>query len=296
MKTFFTQRALGGEEKGVALLFVILLTSVLLLVAMGITNIAYKEAAFSSQAKDSDRAFFAADTGIECALYLDGQGHFDGTATGTPSCNGYMPTLADITGTGSYVFAVPLGTQCAEIAVNKNYTASDGSGPYTRLSAIGYNVPANPDALPSACVTTTPNPRVVTRALRTSYLNDGSGTTGTGTTGTGGTTAGDGSISPIVTTVAVLSTDYTTATLAGSLDDMGGASSVGVTFVYNEHTTWTGVGYSSTLPMTYMSATGPYTRTITGLTCGTDYDFAAWAYNGYVDVGSNMMFSTTSCP
>lgn len=281
-------------EKGVALLFVILLTSVLLLVAIGITSIAFKEAAFSSQAKDSDRAFFAADTGIECALYLDAQGQFDGTATSAPSCNSYMPTLVDITGAGSYVFAVPLDTQCVEIAVNKNYTAADGSGPYTQLSAIGYNVPANPDALPMACVTTTPNPRVVTRALRTRYLNDGSGS-GTGT-GTGGTTTGSGgSVLPSLSTVAVLSAGLTSARLAGSLDDMGGGSSVGVTFTYNEHSTWTG-SYSSAGPLITMTAVGPYTQTITGLTCGTDYDFAAWGTNGLTGFGTNMMFNTAPCP
>lgn len=271
MRTYFTHTG-DTKERGVALLFVILLTSVLLLVAIGITNIAYREASFSSQAKDSDRAFFAADTGIECALYLDGQGQFDGSATVSPSCNGYMPTLADLTGTGSYVFAVPLGTQCVEVAVNKSYTAADGSGPYTQLSAIGYNVPADPDALPTACVTAVPNPRVVTRALRTSYLNDGSGSG----TGGGGGTGMDGTLSPGLTTVAVLSTGLTSARLAGSLDDMGGATGAVVPFVYNEHSTWTGGAYSSSGVIAPMSAPGPYAQTITGLTCGTDYDFAAW--------------------
>jgi hypothetical protein len=168
--TFKKTNEVPHSERGVALLFVILLTSVLLMVAIGITNIAYREAAFSIEARDSDRAFFAADTGIECALMLDTAGFFSGTGVGSPMCN--ATSLSLVSSGGIYIFAIPVGpgftsTQCAQITVDKNYLISGVS--YTQIASVGYNVAA--EGLPTSCVVGTPGPRVVTRALRTRYGN-----------------------------------------------------------------------------------------------------------------------------
>ena len=38
---------------------------------MSIMNISYKEIIFSTDAEETNEAFFAADTGAECALYYD---------------------------------------------------------------------------------------------------------------------------------------------------------------------------------------------------------------------------------
>ena len=200
MKYEKTASVIREQERGVALLFVILLTSVLLLVAIGIANVSYKEATFSVEAKDSDRAFFAADSGIECALMLDTNGFFGGTPVGSPSCDGYAPPIVD-SGGGNYVFAIPLGSQCAEISVNKDYPYDDGDGTgahsYTQISSLGYNVAADPTALPTSCITGTPGPKVITRALGTRYINPtsggGSGTTSGGSTGGGSSSGGSAS-------------------------------------------------------------------------------------------------------
>lgn len=171
------------EEKGVALLFTVLLTSMLLLVALGISNIVFKELIFSSEARDSDRAFFAADTGIECALYLDKAGPDYATGifidpataiTTTPrTCQGrnYGPTSSFLTGpTGSYntfQFVVPVGNQCVQVTVDKDYVASGLH--YTRFQAIGYNVPAPTTG--TVCISGTPSVRVVSRAIEVKYQN-----------------------------------------------------------------------------------------------------------------------------
>ena len=163
-----------NDERGVALLFVILLTSVLLLVCIGIANVSYKENTFSIQAKDSARSFFAADTGIECGLMLDTAGFFGGTPSGAPSCAGASSGLFIPTPVGStYTFAIGLGPQCAQITVNKNYMyAPPGSSTapvsYTQIEALGYNVAA---AGPTTCVIGTPGPKVITRALGVKYPN-----------------------------------------------------------------------------------------------------------------------------
>lgn len=56
------------RSKGFAILFAVTLSAILLSIALGVTEIAYKQLKFSTSAKSTNDAFFAADTGIECAL------------------------------------------------------------------------------------------------------------------------------------------------------------------------------------------------------------------------------------
>jgi hypothetical protein len=60
----------SGHE-GIALLFAMLVAALALSLGLAIMNIAYKELELSSIASQSQRAFFAADTGWECAMYHD---------------------------------------------------------------------------------------------------------------------------------------------------------------------------------------------------------------------------------
>ena len=59
------------NNKGFALLFSVLLASFLLTIGLSIFSIALKELAISTAARQTVRAFFAADSGRECALYWD---------------------------------------------------------------------------------------------------------------------------------------------------------------------------------------------------------------------------------
>jgi len=60
----------SGRNTGFVLLFTILVSSIILLVALGISGISYRETILSSEASGGAEAFFAADTGAECGLYL----------------------------------------------------------------------------------------------------------------------------------------------------------------------------------------------------------------------------------
>ncbi len=59
------------KNQGYALLFTIIVISIVSLMVYGIINSTYKQLILSSLATDSQTAFYKADTGAECALYID---------------------------------------------------------------------------------------------------------------------------------------------------------------------------------------------------------------------------------
>ena len=173
------------RQRGVALLFAVLMTSMLFLVALSISNVAYKQLLFSGEARESDHAFFAADTGVECGMYLDSapRNVFTSGSMGTNVCAGITPLLTTITPT-KFSFVLPLSpTSCTLVNVDKNYDAlGTGTSSYTSISAVGYNVGGS-STDPTVCVSSGLSQNIVTRELSYMYDNTSSGTTGTtGTT------------------------------------------------------------------------------------------------------------------
>lgn len=59
------------NEKGYAILFTVIIVSAISVVAAGISNSIYKQIVLSSLAKDSQVAFYQADTASDCALLFD---------------------------------------------------------------------------------------------------------------------------------------------------------------------------------------------------------------------------------
>lgn len=59
------------QESGFVILFSILVSTAILIMSAGIFRVAQKEAVFSSFSRNSQLAFYAADSGLECALYWD---------------------------------------------------------------------------------------------------------------------------------------------------------------------------------------------------------------------------------
>jgi hypothetical protein len=57
------------NKKGFALLYAIVMISVISVIAFGLANISFKQKLLSSLATDSQIAFYASDAGMECALY-----------------------------------------------------------------------------------------------------------------------------------------------------------------------------------------------------------------------------------
>jgi hypothetical protein len=65
------------KEKGLAILYSVIVSIIMLSVATSISSIALRQTKLSSTGRESQYAFFAANTGIECARYLDLQNFAD---------------------------------------------------------------------------------------------------------------------------------------------------------------------------------------------------------------------------
>lgn len=62
------------KNKGFTLLYAIVVTSILLASSLSIISIALRELALTTSARESQYAFYIANTGLECALYWDLRG------------------------------------------------------------------------------------------------------------------------------------------------------------------------------------------------------------------------------
>jgi Tfp pilus assembly protein PilX len=82
------------KNTGFALLFAVIVMSIVLSIIFSIADISYKQAELSGIGKDSQIAFYAADSGAECAQYWDNKHNsFATTTTSSITCNGQAFTV-----------------------------------------------------------------------------------------------------------------------------------------------------------------------------------------------------------
>lgn len=123
------------------MLFTVTISSILLSIALGIINISLNEVRFSTSARDTNNAFFAADTGAECALFFDNSDPDLNAFTGTASirCNKTNITLNGSDPSWNFVFSGlgSSGQSCAKVTVVKTFV-----DPYTftTITSKGYNI------------------------------------------------------------------------------------------------------------------------------------------------------------
>lgn len=91
-------RLAGLSKRGFALLFSVLISSLLLTIGLSIFSIALKELAISTASRQSIHAFYAADSGREHALYRDTKkgdiSTFDVTLQGPQTVTNSIPADA----------------------------------------------------------------------------------------------------------------------------------------------------------------------------------------------------------
>lgn len=161
-----------NPQKGFTILVAVVTAGILLIIAMSIGGIALKEQVLSTANKESQIAFYAADTGIECMLYLDlkvgvfAYDTYGNRSTGDPTvptggyCNGQLISFpnpdpdaitADQTvdqAKFSYIFQldhIPVGNgsdTCAIVRITKDTNNNAPQNPtqtHTFVQAYGYN-------------------------------------------------------------------------------------------------------------------------------------------------------------
>lgn len=152
------------KEDGFVALFTVLLVSVILAMALGIASISLKEIVLSASAGEGSKAFYAADSGIECGLYLQRLGYLADSSVINLRCNGSLlqnPTYStEEYASDVHKFNVPFGENnelCANIIVRSGITNEINHT--VSIESKGSNMPCGEYN----------NPKRVERSVRVTY-------------------------------------------------------------------------------------------------------------------------------
>lgn len=164
--------AIKKTQRGFALLIGVILVSIMLTFGLQLGALAYKQQRLVADAAESQHAFYAADTAIECALYADQQqGLFAYPATqpatgpamtcdGAPASVGAPISYTNNQWVVGEQVSVAGGSYCANVVIYKP-RLSTGT---TYLFSEGYNAPCS-----TINTTLSQNTRIVTRGLESHY-------------------------------------------------------------------------------------------------------------------------------
>jgi hypothetical protein len=147
-------------ERGFALLISIIFMSVMLLFGLALGSIGYKQQVLAASAIRSQYAFYAADAGLECALYADQQQDlFAYPASDPPSaprmvCDGSSAvSVSKVWSSSQWIITSRLSLdanrRCADVTVYKPNGGALGGGT-TYLFSQGYDVACATVANPGA--------------------------------------------------------------------------------------------------------------------------------------------------
>lgn len=130
------------QESGIALFIAIIFASVVLLIGVALASFGYKQVILSSSAVNSQKAFYAADSSLECILYADQQfpSMFQGTALKSFSCGGMNYSFTGVNVPGYYKYNIQNITNsmlktCADVVVYKTDSPSVHT---TYIFSTGY--------------------------------------------------------------------------------------------------------------------------------------------------------------
>lgn len=126
-------------EHGIAIYIAVIITATLILVSFSILSLALKQISISGAGRDSQDAFYAADSGAECALFWDvhnpvnpAQSAFDPLSIQTITCNNISIPVIHTVATSTFTMLFTPDLFCAKVTVVK-------LGLTTKVESRGYN-------------------------------------------------------------------------------------------------------------------------------------------------------------
>lgn len=158
---------MADSRRGFTVLFAVLVSTIVLAIGASIANKAMRQSIFTTSARDSHKAFYSANSALECALYWDNRGsNVFPTSTSASflgssvTCNGetiLLPAggggLTTFTETEAVTrLAFTRSNNCPTLTITKKISPRT-----TQIEARGYNTCTSSD------------PRRVERGLRASY-------------------------------------------------------------------------------------------------------------------------------
>lgn len=168
-----------NNKKGFALLIAVIFMSVVLTLGLALGSLGYKQQVLASGAVESQYAFYAADSAMECALYADQQQNLFaynanlGAPVPSMTCDGAAPYTASIISHTSSLWVMfnrvsldkdPNGnpTRCADVTIYKYSSPQPPNNVVTYLFSQGYDVSCATVANPAGA-------RFVSRGMDINY-------------------------------------------------------------------------------------------------------------------------------
>ncbi|MBA3788897.1 hypothetical protein H0X32_00690 [Patescibacteria group bacterium] len=142
-------------HRGFTLFVAVILSSVVLSIGLALLDVAYKEIILSSTGRQSQYAFYNADSALECGVFYDSGGktgisEFDfatGAVSGTVSCDGVVANYSDPQTSSPRIstFSIPCADGVGILGTVTVYkyspptTDAAGRPLSTAIYATGYN-------------------------------------------------------------------------------------------------------------------------------------------------------------
>lgn len=159
-KTYNLSPAAPAAQRGFTILLAALVASLVLALGISVFSIAQKQLILSSTGRNSQYAFYSADTAAECALYWDARFNYFGTTSPpgvNPECDAQLLGATGVRTSYPYTveFEFEPNGYCARVTVTKNTVH-----PRTLIRANGFSVD---------CAQIATSDRVLQRSVELSY-------------------------------------------------------------------------------------------------------------------------------
>lgn len=129
-----------GKREGFVIIVALIISVIVLTVGIGIISITLKDYLFSGIVSESHKAFYAADTGLDCAFYYDLR---NGFSTEPP-----FPTPPPATGPDTFPQTfTPVAINCGGQSITPTISCNNGTGTTRYCQVLFDTLSSGSDAL-----------------------------------------------------------------------------------------------------------------------------------------------------